>query len=58
MSDASDFAGLAEYTPYAAQFRYEAIGSDTTPLDRQAGLALVESLLARVQLQFGGNEGP
>jgi len=54
--DASGFAGLTEYTPYAVQFRYEAIGSDTTPLDRQAGLALVESLLAQVQLKFGGSE--
>ncbi len=49
---ASDFAGLTEYTPYAVQFRYEAIGTDATPLDRQSGLALVESLLAQVQLQI------
>ena len=55
--DASFSAGLTEYTPYAVQFRYEAIGTDATPLDRQAGLALVESLLAQVQLQIGGSEG-
>lgn len=55
--NASDFTGLTEYTPYAVQFRYEAIGSDTTPLDRQAGLALVESLLAQVQLHIEGSEG-
>lgn len=53
----SGFAGLIEFTPYAVQFRYEAIGFETEPLDRQAGLALVESLLAQVQLQFGGGEG-
>lgn len=53
----SGFAALSEYTPYAVQFRYEAIGFDTEPLDRQAGLAMVESLLAEVQLQFGGREG-
>lgn len=54
---ASDFAGLTEYTPYAVQFRCEAIGVDTSPLDRQAGLAFVGSLLAQVQLQIGGSEG-
>ncbi len=57
MGDASDFAGLNEYTPYAVQFRYEALGSDAEPLDRQAGLTLVESLLTQVQLQFGREEG-
>lgn len=55
--DASDFAGLNEYTPYAVQFRYEALGLDAEPLDRQAGLTLVESLLTQVQLQFGREEG-
>ena len=55
--DASDFAGLNEYTPYAVQFRYEATGGDTAPLDRQAGLALVETLLAQVQKQLEGREG-
>lgn len=53
----SGFAGLKEYTPYAVQFRYEALGSDAEPLDRQAGLTLVESLLTQVQLQFGHEEG-
>lgn len=55
--DASDLSGLTDYTPYAVQFRYEAIGFDSSPLDRQAGLALVESLLAQVQLRIGGSEG-
>ena len=55
--EVSDLSGLTEYTPYAVQFRYEAIGFDTSPLDRQAGLALVESLLAQVQLRIGGSEG-
>ena len=55
--DTSGFAGLKEYTPYAVQFRYEALGSDAEPLDRLAGLTLVESLLTQVQLQFGREEG-
>ena len=55
--EASDFAGLNEYTPYAVQFRYEALGLDAEPLDRQAGLTLVESLLTQVKLQFGREEG-
>ncbi len=52
----SGFAALIEYTPYAVQFRYESVGFDSVPLDRQAGLAHVESLLAQVQLQLGGRE--
>ena len=52
----SGFSALVEYTPYAVQFRYEAVGVDTVPLERQAGLELVEALLAQVQLQLGGRE--
>ena len=53
---ASAFLALIEYTPYAVQFRYEAIGVDKAPLDRREGLCLVESLLAQVQSQFNGVE--
>ena len=52
----SGFAALTEYTPYAVQFRYEAVGVDTVPLDRQAGLELAASLLARVESELGGRE--
>ena len=54
---ASSFLALIEYTPYAVQFRYEAIGVDAAPIDRQEGLCLVESLLVQVQMQFKGVEG-
>ena len=53
---ASAFLALSEYTPYAVQFRYEAISIDKAPLDRREGLCLVESLLAQVQSQFNGVE--
>ena len=54
---ASIFSALIEYTPYAVQFRYEAIGVEAAQIDRQEGLFLVESLLAQVQLQFRGAGG-
>ncbi len=54
---ASICSALIEYTPYAVQFRYEAIGVEAAPIDRQEGLFLVESLLAQVQLQFRGVGG-
>ncbi len=54
---ASQFQTLTEYTPYAVQFRYEAAGVDATPVDREDGLCLVETLLAQVQLRLEGMEG-
>ncbi len=54
--DTSAFLALIEYTPYAVQFRYQAIGVDKAPLDRREGLYFVESLLAQVQSQFSGVE--
>jgi HEPN domain-containing protein len=54
---ASIFVALIEYAPYAVQFRYESIGVDAEPIDRQESLGLVEYLLAQVQLQFKGVEG-
>jgi len=56
-ADVSNFSALTEYTPYAVQFRYEAIGHDVAPIERQESLGLVDSLLARVQLELGGEEG-
>ena len=34
-ADVSNFSALTEYTPYAVQFRYEAIGHDVAPIERQ-----------------------
>ena len=51
-ADASSFSALTEYTPYAVQFRYEAIGQDVAPIERQESLGLVDSLLARGQLEL------
>ena len=56
-ADASSFSALTEYTPYAVQFRYEATGHDAVPIERQESLGLVDSLLARVQLELRGVEG-
>ncbi len=53
----SSYTALTEYTPYAVQFRYEAIGLDAAPIERQESLGLVGSLLARVQLELRGVEG-
>ena len=56
-ADASSFSALTEFTPYAVQFRYEATGHDAVPIERQESLGLVDSLLARVQLELRGVEG-
>lgn len=46
------FQQLAKYTPYAVEFRYEGIGSDTEAIDREGVLALVKVLLGRVREEF------
>ena len=56
-ADVSSFSALTEYTPYAVQFRYEAIGHDAAPIERQESLGLVDSLPARVQRELRGVEG-
>ena len=39
------FEGLADFTPYAVELRYEGVGADAEPIDRKATLArLVISL--------------
>ena len=56
-ADVSSFSALTEFTPYAVQFRYEAIDLDAAPIKRQESLGLVDSLLARVQRELRGVEG-
>ena len=56
-ADVSSFSALTEFTPYAVQFRYEAIGLDAAPIKRQESLGPVGSLLARVQRELRGVEG-
>ena len=47
--DIEIFRTLVEYTPYAVEFRYQGIDSDTDPIDRDNALALVEALLEEVR---------
>ncbi len=42
------FRSLAEFTPYAVEFRYEGIGPGHPPIDRPATAALVGALLGHV----------
>ncbi len=43
------FRPLAEFTPYAVQFRYEGLGAEHEPINRTAALALVEALIQHVR---------
>ncbi len=43
------FRQLADFTPYAVQFRYEGLGHDHEPIDRAAALALARALVRHVQ---------
>ena len=43
------FRRLADFTPYAVQFRYEGLGGDHEPIDRAAALALARALVRHVQ---------
>ena len=57
--DTSPFGGLAEFTPYAVTFRYEGVGPEAEPIDREAMIALAETLLARVRAEVrSGPEAP
>ena len=42
------FGSLVDYTPYAVEFRYAGVDSDSEPIDREGALALVEALMDRV----------
>ena len=42
------FRALADYTPYAVEFRYAGIDPDAELIDREGALALVQALLDRI----------
>ena len=45
------FKDLADFTPYAVEFRYEGVGADAAPIDREAALARLVILLDAVRQQ-------
>ena len=47
---------LADYTPYAVEFRYEGVHAGTESIDRDDVLKLVESLLEEALRQLAGVE--
>ena len=51
------FRGLVDYTPYAVEFRYVAVGPDAEPIDRQGALALVQALHERVGRRLAEAQG-
>ena len=51
------FRGLADYTPYAVEFRYLGVPSDAEPIDRDGALALVGALLDRVRRELAAAKG-
>jgi HEPN domain-containing protein len=46
------FRSLVDYTPYAVEFRYEGVGPEAEPIDREDAIALVEALVAQVERQL------
>lgn len=48
------FEGLDQFTPYAVTFRYEGVGPEAKPIDRQEMIGLVETLLERVREEVPG----
>lgn len=51
------FGSLVDYTPYAVEFRYAGVDSDSEPVDREGALALVEALMERVGRRLAEVEG-
>ena len=51
------FRGLADYTPYAVEFRSLGVPSDAEPIDREGALALVGALLDRVRRELAAAKG-
>ena len=45
------FKDLADFTPYAVEFRYEGVGADAARIDREAALARLVILLDAVRQQ-------
>ena len=46
------FRQLATFTPYAVQFRYEGLGADHEPIERNAALSLAAALVQHVRDQL------
>ena len=42
------FRNLVDYTPYAVEFRYEGVGPETEPIDREGAIATVAALVEQV----------
>lgn len=51
------FGSLVDYTPYAVEFRYAGVDSDSEPIDREGALALVEALMEWVGRRLAEVEG-
>ena len=54
--DVELFRGLAEYTDYAGELRYQPDDPHVAPLDRESGIALAGALLEKVQALAGKAE--
>ena len=52
----ASFRQLIGYTPFAVEFRYQGVGSDTDPIDRESALSLVEALLEQVRQRLAEAE--
>ena len=50
------FGKLIDYTPYAVEFRYQGVGPDAEPIDREGALRLVEIVLEQVTRELAGDE--
>ena len=53
----ASFRQLIGYTPFAVEFRYQGVGSDADPIDRESALSLVEALLEQVRQRLAEAEG-
>ncbi len=51
------FRRLANYTPYAVEYRYQGVDPWVEPIDREGAIALVGELLGRVQAQLDSIPG-
>ena len=54
---AESFGRLADYTPYAVEFRYSGVDPDSEPIDRERSLELVQALRDCVGRRLAELEG-
>lgn len=52
--DTEPLAQLDAFTPYAVTFRYEGVGPEARPIERQAMMALAATLVERVRAELHG----